>query len=205
MQVKELQKQLQQLQDVLVSKNPTSLTALVHAARPSLQDTEQVSLGKERRTLRQGGFRGHAARTTDAAIWDSGHVEGTRDASNDPKASPPAANKGKSIVRFPAHGLVLEQLAPCSVLFLPSASFRLAIIQAYACPIHKDNEMERKLRALQQDYEKIRGQYETRKKAASEKESRSDVRRIKEAEKQLADVRNCFYYLQAHIKLSLSL
>ena len=49
--------------------------------------------------------------------------------------------------------------------------------------------MERKLRALRQDHEKIRGQYETRKNAAAEKESRSDVRRIKEAEKQLSDVR----------------
>lgn len=48
--------------------------------------------------------------------------------------------------------------------------------------------MECKLRALRQDHEKIRNQYEKRKTAAEQKESRADMRRIKEAEKQLADV-----------------
>jgi type VI protein secretion system component VasF len=40
--VKQLQKQLEQLQEALTARNPTSVAALVHAARPSLQETEQV-------------------------------------------------------------------------------------------------------------------------------------------------------------------
>lgn len=49
--------------------------------------------------------------------------------------------------------------------------------------------MERKLRALRQEHEKVRSQFEVRQTAAEERESRADMRRIKEMEKQLADVR----------------
>jgi hypothetical protein len=49
--------------------------------------------------------------------------------------------------------------------------------------------MERKLRGLRQEHEKVRQQFEVKKCAAEERETRADMRRIKEMEKQLADVR----------------
>lgn len=50
--MKQLQKQLEQLQEALTSRNPTSVAALVHAARPTLEETEEV------RTLRGANMTG---------------------------------------------------------------------------------------------------------------------------------------------------